>query len=277
MSTNLDLGWFLMTNLSPLIEKARQKGSEMDYIQWLHRWPSCLSGAYSEWHDGHGFCEAAHVRHVNLGSGTGIKPEYCAVPLTRAEHALTHQKGDSVFAPSEWWEEQAAIYLCRWLNGVEPPECLEQEEFEDREYKLSHAGILVALWLRLKDFFAVHKDKVVTVTIKFAKRRSLKQNNTLWSEAIHGHQVREYNKNPHAFRVNALSAINMIIDRKGITPDLVHWVNKNLHNDGKSTTQLDANTGFSKYVDKIRDFDRDTHGIEYSEIISPNQFYNGDY
>lgn len=266
-----------MTNLSPLIEKARQKGEEMDYIQWLHRWPSCLSGTYSEWHNGQGFCEAAHVRHVSLGSGTATKPEFCAVPLTSAEHKLAHQKGDSIFCPPEWWEMQVATYLCRYVNGVEPPECLEQGEFEDREYKIKYAGQLVGLWLRLKDYFAVHSDRVVTVTLKFAKRRTLKQNNALWSEAIHGHQVREYNKNPHAFRVNALTAINMIIERKGITPELVHWVNKNLHNDGKSTTQLDANTGFSKYVDKIRDFDRDTHGIEYPEIITPNQFYEGDY
>jgi len=258
-----------MINLAPLIEKAKQKGDELDYIQWLHRWPSCLSGAYSEWNNGQGFCEAAHVRHVSLGSGTGTKPEYCAVPLTRAEHQLTHQKGDSIFAPSEWWEQQAAIYLCRWLNDVEPPECAEQEEFEDRTYKTTNAGIFAALWLRAKDFFAVHKDKTITVTIKFAKRRTTKQNNTLWGEAIHGHQVREYNKNPDIFRANALTAINQIIRREGIKPELVHWVNKNLHNDGKSTTTLDANSGFPKYIDRIRDWDRDNFGIEYPEIISP--------
>lgn len=265
-----------MTNWDILIAKAMLKGSEMDYIQWLHRWPSCISGAYSEWHNGQGFCEAAHIRNVSAGSGTATKPEFWAVPLTSAEHRLTHQKGDSVFCPPEWWNEQAGIYLCRWLNGVEPPDCAEQEEFQDREYKIRYEGQLIGLWLRLKDYFAIHKDKVVTITLKFAKRRTLKQNNTLWSEAIHGHQVREYSKNPHAFRVNALAAINMIIDRKGITPDLVHWVNKNLHNDGKSTTQLDANAGFSKYIDKIRAFDRDTHGIEYPEIITPN-FNEGNY
>lgn len=258
-----------MIKYTALLDKAKEKGDETSYLKWLQRWPSCLTGAYSEWHEGQGFCEAAHVRHINLGSGIGIKPEFFAVPLTSAEHALTHKRGDSVFAPPEWWEEQARIYLCRWLNDVPPPECLEQEEFEDREYKVTFPGIFIALWLRLKHFFKFNKEKAVTVSIKFGKRRTKKQNNTLWGEAIHGHQVREYNKNTDAFMINAVMAINQIIQRGGITSELVHWVNKNLHNDGKTTTSLNASDGFPRYIDKIREHDRDTHGIKYPDIISP--------
>lgn len=257
-----------------LLEKARLKGTDAEYQEYVRRWPSCVSGAYAYWKDGVGYSEYSHHRTVEGGAGVARKPEYSGRPLTSAEHALTHQKGESVFAPKEWWDEQSAIYLCRWLNDVEPPECLEQEEFADREYKIKYAGQLIGLWLRLKDYFAVHSDRVVTVTLKFARRRTLKQNNTLWSDAIHGHQAREYNKRKEIYFTNLIAAHEMQIQKTGITTKMVHEMNKMLHNDGKSTTQLDANNGFSAYVDKIRNFDRDVHGIEYPEIITP---YYGEY
>ena len=92
--------------ISNLINKAKQKGSDEEYLEWIRKWPSALTGAYSEFVDGEGRCEAAHVRRAS-SSGVAIKPEYSAIPLTRQEHAMQHQKGESIFCPQEWYDQQA--------------------------------------------------------------------------------------------------------------------------------------------------------------------------
>lgn len=94
---------------------AREKGTDQAFRRWVSFQPSCISGQYSEWVDGFGRCEAAHVRRTWMGSGTGKKGDFCCVPLTRAEHNAQHQHGETHFAPKEWWENQALKYLKLWL------------------------------------------------------------------------------------------------------------------------------------------------------------------
>lgn len=265
-----------MTNHAALIEKARARGAEMDYIQWLHKWPSCLSGTYSEWHEGQGFSEACHVRHVFAGAGTGIKPEYWAVPLTGDEHRLTHSKGDSVFYPPEWWDQQAAKYLCMWINGVKPPEPEEEKQHWKREYVIESAGHMLALWLMVKKFFALKSNGAVKVTIQRAvKRRSNKQNAAQWG-VIYGHIQEFYEKHPTAFLRDALAYLQLLLDRGQLNKDLVHEICKGLHNHGLSTAKLSTMES-SDYFREIRSHLLNEYGFDFPEIISPDQFIGQDY
>lgn len=103
----------------------RWAGTDGDYQEWVRNQPSCVSGK-QDWNNGVGKCEYAHVRRVANGAGTGIKPEYCGVPLTHEEHALQHAQGETAllrafninFATApEWFEKQAIKYRTDWLKS----------------------------------------------------------------------------------------------------------------------------------------------------------------
>lgn len=83
---------------------------EKAYKKWIQQQPSCVSGQFSEYFNGEGFCIAAHVRRVKHGAGTGIKPAMRYVPLTHDEHLLQHQHGESYFHPANWWDEKVSYY-----------------------------------------------------------------------------------------------------------------------------------------------------------------------
>lgn len=109
----------------------RAIGKDEDYLAWLRQQPSAVSGKFSTYTNGIGHCEAAHVRRIGNGSGTGYKPEFCAIPLTHDEHALQHQSGElrvlvehhpnpGHFAndedAKEWFTTAAAKYRCTWAR-----------------------------------------------------------------------------------------------------------------------------------------------------------------
>jgi hypothetical protein len=66
------------TGLDDLIESARTRAPERDYLDWLRTQPSALSGGYS-WNEGQPFCEPAHWRTAKH-AGTSQKPEFLAIP-----------------------------------------------------------------------------------------------------------------------------------------------------------------------------------------------------
>lgn len=89
------------------------------YQAWIRKQPSCISGRYSEWVNGEGRCEYAHVRRAKDG-GTGYKPLFSGVPLTHEEHAMQHQKGEAYTLAAygiitedakAWFEQKAEEYL----------------------------------------------------------------------------------------------------------------------------------------------------------------------
>lgn len=97
--------------------------TDKDFQAWVRRQPSCISGCFSEWVDGEGRCEFAHVRRVARGSGVGIKPAFSGVPLTHAEHAMQHQHGEAYVLAANgivaddaaaWFEAKADEYWERW-------------------------------------------------------------------------------------------------------------------------------------------------------------------
>jgi len=103
--------------LTDLLERAQAKGTDKEFLDFIRRQPSAYSGRFSEYlEDGTGRCVAAHVRRAS-NSGTACKPEYSAIPLTFAEHFLTHQKGETVLMRKEWFETQALKYLQRWIDS----------------------------------------------------------------------------------------------------------------------------------------------------------------
>src|SRR5688572_26669630 len=83
------------TPLDRLLARARAKGPERQYLNWLKTRPSALGTGYDfDWEIGN-VCTPAHWRTAKH-AGTATKPEYLAIPLRDAEHKLAHQHGDSV-------------------------------------------------------------------------------------------------------------------------------------------------------------------------------------
>lgn len=89
-------------------------GTDEEFLDWIRRQKSALSGVYGEYIDGEGFSVPAHVRRVDLGSGTAIKPEYAAIPLTDKEHKRAHQHGDSEIGDDDWWRRMRIKYVEKW-------------------------------------------------------------------------------------------------------------------------------------------------------------------
>ena len=254
-----------------LLQRAKQKGSDAEYLHYVRCWPSCLSGAYSLVVDSVGFCEAAHVRHVSLGSGTAIKPEYAAVPLTKEEHQLTHQKGDSVFAPPEFWEKQATYYLVKWINGVKPPELEEQKAHWKKDYIIEYPGQMLALWLLLKKHFSKDKAPPVKVTLQRAvKRRSLKQNKTQWGP-VYDPVLEYYEQHPADLGCDIMKAVRLCAARDGggMDKDLVHWLMKQLFNGSRSTARL-STIQSAEYAGRIREYFLHEYEYEIPEPVSPD-------
>ena len=93
----------------------RAVGTDAEYLEWVKRQKSALSGEFSEYHDdGEAYCVPAHVRRVELGAGTAQKPPYSAIPLTKMEHDTAHQKGDSAIGTNEWWHKMRIQYVSDW-------------------------------------------------------------------------------------------------------------------------------------------------------------------
>jgi len=114
---------------TPAVWKA--VGKDAWYLEWVKRQPSALSGEYSEFHDDGGeYCIPAHVRRIEHGSGTAIKPPYSAIPLTKMEHDKAHQEGDSAIGTEEWWQKERINYVSTWC-WVELKATLDWESWAD--------------------------------------------------------------------------------------------------------------------------------------------------
>lgn len=99
-------------------------GTDEEYVEWVQKQKSCVSGRYSEYVNGVGHCEAAHVRRA-AEAGTGYKPLFAVIPLTHDEHALQHQEGEARVLEvykincqpeyaKEWFDKQRILHVQRW-------------------------------------------------------------------------------------------------------------------------------------------------------------------
>ncbi len=247
-----------------LLQKAKTKGTDEEFRAWVRLWPSCLSGAYSEVVDGVGKCEAAHVRRAG-SSGIAYKGEYCCIPLTHDEHAMQHQKGESVFCAPEWYDNQAAKYLTMWINGNKPPRMEEQKTHWKKEYIIEYPGQMVVLWLLLKRHFGRKKAPAIKCTLQRAvRRRSNQQNKAQWG-VLYGPALEYYKEHPGDLARDTLDAIKF-----NITEDFIHEIFKRKFNRGESTAKL-STVQSAEYAEKIRHHFLHGYGYEIPEPISPIQ------
>lgn len=101
----------------------RVLGLDAEFLQWLRTqvcW-HCGKQDYSAVGDEAGepvasrfYVQAAHVRRVNKGAGTSVKPPYSAIPLCTPCHGIQHAVGESGLAPREWWDSNAAKAREEW-------------------------------------------------------------------------------------------------------------------------------------------------------------------
>lgn len=92
----------------------RALGVDAEFLQWLRHQRCWKCDKVDMGEGGIEFVQAAHVRRINAGSGTSIKPQYSAIPLCSECHSIQHAVGESAIAPPEWWAEKAARARQEW-------------------------------------------------------------------------------------------------------------------------------------------------------------------
>lgn len=219
-----------------LLERAKLKGSETDYFNWLKRCVSVIYPKYSEYVNGEGRCVVAHVRNNN--AGVGYKPPYCAVPMTQEQHANQHQYGYSFYMNIKDFSLQANKHLEAWINGDEPTKPKKGKVIEFILYNYN----------QFKEFAKEVKKwkfaRPLIITIKQQQtQRTLQQNKAIWlinnqiaielqkdkdkmESFISDYLIECYNKLPKSSIVDLVHARNKFVFKKKSTTYLKK------HNDG---------------------------------------------
>lgn len=91
--------------LSPVV--CQTLGSDGQFLTYIRQQP-CANCKLQ-----HGI-QAAHVRRVANGSGTGIKPKYSAIPLCDVCHQQQHQHGESAIGGQAKVDRWRAQHLSDW-------------------------------------------------------------------------------------------------------------------------------------------------------------------
>ena len=86
-------------------------GSDDLFLEWL-KTQECAWKDAPDRHDGD--IVAAHVRRIADGAGTGIKPQYSAIPLCNKHHLQQHQHGESHLGGKEWFDRKRIEYVEKW-------------------------------------------------------------------------------------------------------------------------------------------------------------------
>jgi hypothetical protein len=92
----------------------RALGLDAEFLQWCRHQRCWKCDKVDMGEGGVEFVQAAHVRRINAGSGTSVKPQYSAIPLCSECHSIQHAVGESGLAPPEWWAEKAARARQEW-------------------------------------------------------------------------------------------------------------------------------------------------------------------
>lgn len=85
-------------------------GSDAQFLKWLTTQP-CAARRLTSCQ---GDIVAAHVRRIANGAGTGIKPEYSAIPLCWKHHTEQHRSGELTFGGREWFDKKRIDYVQAW-------------------------------------------------------------------------------------------------------------------------------------------------------------------
>jgi len=102
--------WLVQVGFFRRVEVWKMAGRDSDYLEWLKSQKCCVVAGKK--HEGD--IVPAHVRRIASGAGTGIKPEYSAVPMCDFHHKLQHSKGESGIGGKEFIDRQRVKHLERW-------------------------------------------------------------------------------------------------------------------------------------------------------------------
>lgn len=86
---------------------------DSDFLAWVRTQP-CAAPKMGAGRPCGGDVVAAHVRRIANGAGTGIKPEYSAIPICDAHHRQQHQHCESSIAPREAWDAMRLRTVEAW-------------------------------------------------------------------------------------------------------------------------------------------------------------------
>lgn len=87
-------------------------GTDDEYHEWIKGHKKSATGKVGV--DDVDPIVPAHVRRVKDGAGTSYKPPFTQIPLTKSEHDLQHQKGESAVADREQFDKWRVKYLTEW-------------------------------------------------------------------------------------------------------------------------------------------------------------------
>ncbi len=90
-------------------------GTDDQYNKWVRSLPSAISKRVGTPGDP---IEAAHIRMVAEGAGTGIKNQYGTIPLLKSEHRLQTDKGYDAIGGKEKLTRLLCRYRLDWAKEV---------------------------------------------------------------------------------------------------------------------------------------------------------------
>jgi len=87
----------------------REVAADAVFLRWLLDQPCAVKSMLCQ-----GDVVAAHVRRIENGAGTGIKPEYSAIPLCHLHHTAQHNHGEGAIGDPSFWAQQRIKYVSQW-------------------------------------------------------------------------------------------------------------------------------------------------------------------
>ena len=93
-----------------------QVGTDEEFLDWVRSQPCSVCDDYDYLDDGRKVTEAAHVRRVANGAGTGIKPRSSAIPLCHKHHVLQHAKGEAELNLDFTIKRMEAVRKWGWMT-----------------------------------------------------------------------------------------------------------------------------------------------------------------
>lgn len=82
-------------------------GTDADYLKWVRQQKCAVCGTTQS-------IEAAHVRRIADGAGTGIKPAWSAISLCSDHHAAQHNYGETAIGGKEEVNRMRILHVERW-------------------------------------------------------------------------------------------------------------------------------------------------------------------
>lgn len=103
--------WLVQSGFFRRLDIWKACGSDAEFLEWVKTQPCAHKDR-----DCAGDIVAAHVRRIQDGAGTGIKPEYAAIPLCDAHHKQQHQHGESALGGTGWFDRMRVKTVETWAR-----------------------------------------------------------------------------------------------------------------------------------------------------------------